>query len=362
MQAQGPPNGLGDLGLLPLNDRNTIYKMVLEAETPIELIVEMNRYGRKNIAIAQRDLRVLRTSRAIYNEAIAISSHRKFFVIVNGPSYTGKNLQDLQHGVDALLRLLTTRRARNLELVLQESLVHGDLWANLDSVSIVKIADLVVRGVVKVTINNRTIPVLGGAGQATDLPTINITVPQQQMLVFQILRTIFLVAASHQAMPVPGGLDQFIESRLRSIPPGQPSPHVLHIKLPLGLVLRSTLRNFRPDLGSQVLDIAQDIADPGRRGVQLAWCRITLRSLGKHRINIQREVKSLLEAQDGVQPPCFLGVGEGFFCYNRTMDFHSDASRPVDQRLQRAQEELEATRRNIRFINKMYQRMRPLNR
>ena len=372
---QGVPIGLGDLGRLTQRNRNTIYQMVFGAENPLELAVEMDIYDVKYITIAQPAF--LTASRAISNEATALLyPHSKFFVIVNGPSNTGKNLQDLQHGVDALLRLLTSRGARHLELTLQPNLMHGDLWQELDSDSMMKLANLAARRMVQVTINNGTIPVLGAAGQVANPPTINIKVPEQQSHVSRILTAIFHASSNHQTIPVHGGLHHFIESQLRAIPPSvPPSVKPSRFKLPHGLNIQTTPWYTLPDQGSQGLNITQEMANlrlrqaqlgtnlwAEVREAQLGWFRIILRSLGTHRTNLQMEIVNLARTEGGYPQLCFIGIGEGFRCYIRTMDDHSDEFLPVDSRLQLALNELECTRREIAQVNTIYQLMRPLNR
>ena len=336
--------------------------MVL-AEATLELTVEVDIYGVRYITIAQPAL--LRASPAISNEASGIPYRRNsFFVIVDGPSYTGMSLHDLQHGIDAILRLLTSHRAQHLDLILQENFAHAGLWHNLDSASIMKLADLAARRSVQVTITNSAISVLGAAGQVADLPTINIRVPEQQKDVSQMLTMIFRVAASHQAMPVVGGLHQFIELQLRSIPPSVgPSPLVWRYKLPHGLVMQYLYPCYiMPDQGSQGLITAEDMARLGDRETQLGWFLIMLRSFRAHRSNVQKEIKTLVEAQGGNPQTCFVGVGEGFGGYIRTIDNHSNHLLPVRQRLQLAQNELELTHTFITMVNAVYQFMRPLNR
>ena len=87
-----------------------------------------------------------------------------------------------------------------------------------------------------------------------------------------------------------------------------------------------------------------------------------LRSLRTHRSNVQKELKTIVEAQGGNPQTCFVGIGARFGGYIRTLDIHSNHLLPVRQRLQLAQNELELTHTFITMVNAVYQFMRPLNR
>lgn len=342
--------------------------MLLASDTPLELKVAMTVHHGKHITVAQPELlRISNNIQWLHDEALGFFlQHNKFFVIVNGPSYWGINLQDLQHGVDALLSLLKSYRPQYLDLVLQECLVHGGLWQNLDSTSIMKLADLVLRREAEVTINNRArkYTALGAASQVAALPIVSITVPAEQKQVIQTLSVVFLAAASHQDNPVRGGLRQFVESRLRAITPSVDlSPLISWWKLPDGLVIQSWYPWYiLPDQGNQGLNTAQDVARLGDRETHLGWFPIMLRSLRTHRSNVQREIQNLVGAQGGHTQTCFLVVGESLGGYIRSMDRKSDEFLPVDLRLKLARNELELTLMFIENVTTKYQLMRPLNR
>jgi len=287
--------------------------------------------------------------------------YSKFFVITNGPSHTNKNLQDLQHAIAIVVRLVRRRVVRSLTLVIQEVAFHGSMWQNLDCEPIMALARLVLRREARVIVNNTTLLVLGAAGQVANIPTINIIFPPQHLALIQTLRIIFQAVASNHVMPV-YNLRQFIDSRISALPPADRAPQVSsYFALPHGLIIQWGELFILPTRESEGLDVVQDIAHLGPRKARLKFLHAISHSLKTHHYNVMVEMSRLENACDTSPPPCVLAIGEGFGQYTRTTDPRSRTRLSVDLRLRYAQRELAMTKEAMSRAEFDYNFVRPLN-
>lgn len=334
------------------------------SETPLELKTDFDVNDCKSTVISEHPA-LLQVSRLIRNEARPLFSSNQFFIVANGPSHIGRNLQDLQHGVDSLIHLLGSHPVRSLTLVMQDNPLHGSMWSNMQDESNMQLAELVVARIIKVTINGAMLAVPGARAQDLDLPNLDITVPVAHTAFIGFLRGIFIAAMNDDVVPA-SGIRSFIRLRASGVHPTHPPPPPLPLfQLPHGLVMRyTTMVAISLHPASTGVNMAQDLLNLSPNRAILKWWRDMRRSLEAHRENIVAEIQRLAAADDSSPPRCQLAVGEGFRRYSRTMDHRSHARLPVRQRLILAWWELAVTYRNIAIVENAYVKLqlsRPLD-
>lgn len=141
---------------LPPELRNRIFGLALPTGETYNLKTVVDEDDHESFAV-ENPPGLIGTCRQIRAETAAVFYNDNAFVVsVQGPSFTNKNLQDLQQGVKTLVNMLDKHPVKSLRLAMDTFHTRRFLMACIDLDTIVLLARLVLEDGVTITVNGET--------------------------------------------------------------------------------------------------------------------------------------------------------------------------------------------------------------